>query len=165
LVQSLETISLIEKRVKVYYGDVGYGYESLFKEYLKGAVEINIEDPYIRKSHQISNLLRLLEVIVKVSDCKKINLVTAFDDKEQKEENSIVFDQIAHNLYEHNIEFHFSFSETLHDREIKLSNGWGIKMGRGLDYFQSLSGNYYQIGVNDMDLRPCLETNFDFYKS
>lgn len=162
--ESLEPSSLIEKRVKVYYGDVGYGYESLFKEYLKGAIEINIEDPYIRKNHQISNLLRLFEVIAKVGDCKKINLVTAFDDMGQKEENTTIFEQIADNLFEHNIEFRFSFSETLHDREIKLSNGWGIKMGRGLDYFQSLLGNYYQIGVNDMDMRPCLETNFDFYQ-
>lgn len=38
-------------------------------------------------------------------------------------------------------------------------------MGRGLEYFQSLAGNYFQIGVSDFDLRPCLETSFDFYKS
>ena len=105
-----------------------------------------------------------MEVIAKVGDCKKISLVTAFDDMEQKEENTTIFEQIVDNLFEHNIEFRFQFSETLYDREIKLSNGWGMKMGRVLDYFQSLSGNYYQIGVNDMDLRPCLETNFDFYK-
>lgn len=160
----LQNVELTEKRVKLYYGDVGYGYESLFEDYLIGAVEINIEDPYIRKNHQFSNLLRLFELIVKIGDCKKINLTTGYDDMEQKEEITSVLQQIADNLFEHEIEFRFQFSETLHDREIKLSNGWGIKMGRGLDYFQSLSGNYYQIGVNDMDLRPCLETNFDFYK-
>jgi len=33
-----------------------------------------------------------------------------------------------------------------------------------LDYFQSLAGNFFQIGVNDLDLRSCLEASFDFYK-
>lgn len=37
--------------------------------------------------------------------------------------------------------------------------------GRGLDYFHSLSGIYFQVGENDLDLRPCLETKFDFIKN
>lgn len=156
--------ALIEKRVKVLYGDTGYGYESLFGAYLAGVKIVTIEDPYIRKNHQISNFLRFCELLVKVSECKVINLKTGYDDTDQKNEIEDSFVQIADNLFEYGITFNFEFSNTLHDREIKLSNGWAIKMGRGLDYFQSLSGNYLQIGVNDMDLRPCLETNFDFYK-
>ena len=48
---------------------------------------------------------------------------------------------------------------------MEISNGWRIVMGRGLDYFQSLGGNYHQIGTNDHSLRPCLECGFDFIKS
>jgi ATP-dependent Lon protease len=162
--QETVTPSLTEKRVKVLYGDIGYGYNLIFKDYLIGASVVTIEDPYIRKNHQISNLLRFCEILVKVGDCKKINLVTGFDDDIQKKDAELTFEQIADNLFEHGIEFRFEFSNTLHDREIKLSNGWGIKMGRGLDYFQSLSGNYFQVGANDLDLRPCLETSFDYYK-
>jgi len=156
--------NLIEKRIKVLYGDTGYGYESLFGAYLVGVKIVTIEDPYIRKNHQISNFLRFCELLVKVSDCLVINLTTGYDDIDQKAEIEDSFAQIADNLFEYGITFNYEFSNTLHDREIKLSNGWAIKMGRGLDYFQSLSGNYLQIGVNDMDLRPCLETSFDFYK-
>lgn len=155
---------LIEKRIKVLYGDTGYGYESLFGAYLAGVKIVTIEDPYIRKNHQISNFLRFCELLVKVSECKVINLTTGYDDTDQKDEIEDSFAQIADNLFEYGITFNYEFSNILHDREIKLNNGWAIKMGRGLDYFQSLSGNYLQIGVNDMDLRPCLETNFDFYK-
>ena len=155
---------LKEKRIKVHYGDIGYGFETMFKSYMKGAKEITIEDPYIRLKHQITHLLRLIEVAVKVGDVKKIKLITYYDDDAQKTENSAIFDQIADNLFENDVEFRYEFKETLHDREIKMSNGWNVKMGRGLDYFQALNGNYYQVGVNDLDLRPCLESNFDYYR-
>lgn len=156
---------LEEKRIKIHYGDTGYGYETLFKEYLTGATEIVIEDAFIRQKHQINNFLRLCEIIVKIGECKKLKLITGVDDDDQKNENTLAFDQIANNLFEYEIEFKYDFSDILHDREIKLNNGWHIKMGRGLDYFQSLAGNYFQVGTNDLDLRPCLETNFDFYKT
>ena len=156
---------LEEKRIKVLYGDTGYGYETIFKDYVVGASEITLEDAYIRQKHQINNFLRLCEIIVKEACCKKLTLITNSDDDDQKKENILVFDQIANSLFEHDIEFRVEFSEILHDRELKMNNGWNIKMGRGLDYFQSLGGNYFQIGTNDLDLRPCLETSFDFYKS
>jgi ATP-dependent Lon protease len=156
---------LSEKRIKIHYGDIGYSFEAVFKDYLTGAAEVVVEDAYIRQKHQITNFLRFCEMLVKVGDCKKLTLITSTDDEGQKKDNILTFDQIADNLFDHGIEFRTEFSNTLHDREIKLSNGWNIKMGRGLDYFQSLAGNYLQIGVSDFDLRPCLETSFDFYKS
>ena len=156
--------TLDEKRIKILYGDTGYGYETLLKDYLVGATEIVLEDSYIRQKHQVNNFIRLCEIIVKIGDCKKITLITGTDDEDQKKDNNLIFDQVANNLFEHEIEFRYEFSEILHDREIKMNNGWNIKMGRGLDYFQSLGGNYFQVGTNDLDLRPCLETSFDFYK-
>ena len=71
---------------------------------------------------------------------------------------------MAASFHEIGIEFRYKFDDLLHDRGLKLSNGWHVKMGRGLDYFQSLAGNYLQPGAFDLDLRPCLQTNFDFYK-
>jgi ATP-dependent Lon protease len=103
---------------------------------------------------------------IKCGDYTKFNggLCLACYKADQKETEQI-FEQITENLFDHGVEFRFEFSNTLHDREIKLSNGWGIKMGRGLDYFQSLSENYFQVGANDLDLLPCLETSFDYYNS
>ena len=109
----------------------------MFKDYLVGATDIIIEDAYIRQKHQINNFLRLCEIIVKIGHCKKITLITGTDDEDQKKENNLIFDQIANNLFEHEIEFRYEFSEILHDRETKMNNGRNIKMGRGLDYFQS----------------------------
>lgn len=160
-----ESIQLIEKRLKIHYGDIGYSFESVFSQYLIGASAISLEDPYVRQKHQITNFLRFCELLVKIGDCRKLTLTTGVDDEVQKQENILAFDQIADNLFEHDIEFRVQFSETLHDRELQLNNGWNIKMGRGLDYFQSLGGNYFQVGTTDLDLRPCLETSFDFYRT
>jgi len=154
----------IEKYLKVHYGDIGYSYEEVFKDYLIGVKEVIIQDPYIRQKHQISNFLKLAELLVKIGDCKKIHLITSSDDEEQKKENRYYFEKIADSLFENEIEFTFEFSNTIHDRQIETSNGWRIVMGRGLDYFQSLGGNYFQIGVNDQSLRPCLECGFDFIR-
>ncbi|MDA9198737.1 BREX system Lon protease-like protein BrxL [Schleiferiaceae bacterium] len=154
----------IEKHLKIHYGDVGYSYEDVFKDYLIGAIELTIQDPYIRQKHQISNFLKFAELLVKIGDCKKIHLVTSSDDLEQERENKYAFEQIADSLFENEIEFTFEFSETIHDRQMEISNGWRIVMGRGLDYFQSLGGNYHQIGTNDQSLRPCLECGFDFIR-
>ena len=154
----------IEKHLKVHYGDIGYSYEDVFKDYLIGAKEVTIQDPYIRQKHQISNFLKLAELLVKIGDCNKIHLVTSSDDSEQERENKFAFEQIADSLFENEIDFSFEFSDTIHDRQIETSTGWRIVMGRGLDYFQSLAGNYMQIGVNDQSLRPCLECSFDFIK-
>ncbi len=154
---------LKEQRIKVLYGDTGYSYQTLFEPYLVGATKVVLEDPYIRQKHQITNFLRFAELIVKVGDCKKLTLITGFDTMEQKDSNTLIFDKIKDSLHENGVELEVVFSTILHDREIIMSNGWSVKMGRGLDYFQPLAGNYYQVGVNDLDLRPCLETSFDFY--
>jgi ATP-dependent Lon protease len=129
---------------------------------LKGSEEVVIEDPYIRTSHQISNFLRFCELVVKVGDCTKLTLVTTAENEEQQHKNEQYFSQISSSLEEQGILLTVHFSKTLHDREVWLSNGWRVRMGRGLDYFQSPAGNYLQIGVSDLDLRPCLETNIDF---
>jgi ATP-dependent Lon protease len=152
----------IEKHFKIHYGDIGYGYEKVFEPYLIGAKEIRLEDPFIRQKYQIINFLKFCELAVKIGDVKKIILTTWADDIEQQTENQTMFDQIANSLFDNDVELEIIFSNTLHDRNIYLSNGWRITMGRGLDYFQSLAGEYFQIGANDQDLRPCLETNFDF---
>lgn len=155
---------LEEKNVKIHYGDVGYSYEAVFGSYLKGVEKIVVEDPYIRQNHQISNFVKFCELAVKIGDVKHIKLITSIDDEDQQRENQNYFEQLANSLFENDIELEFVFSNTIHDRQILLSTGWRIILGRGLDYFQSLAGNYFQIGTNDQDLRPCLETNIDYIK-
>lgn len=44
----------------------------------------------------------------------------------------------------------------------RLSNGWIIKIGRGLDYFKAPNGKFV-LGACDLELRPCLETIIDIF--
>lgn len=43
-----------------------------------------------------------------------------------------------------------------------LSNGWIIKIGRGLDYFKKAAGRF-SLGIFDYNLRQCHETTIDVF--
>ena len=153
-----------EKHLVIRYGDVGYGYEGLFGKYLAEARVIDVQDPYIRAPHQIANFVRLCELIAKIGTAKSIRLRTATDDRMQEVATSEKFDLLASDLAAYDIRFEFSFDARIHDREIRLDNGWVIKIGRGLDYFQRVDCPRSGFGMNDFDLRPCLETSVDIFK-
>ena len=52
----------------------------------------------------------------------------------------------------------------IHDREIRLDNGWIIKIGRGLDFHQRPS-SWLEVGAHDPNLRTCLETTVDIFEA
>ena len=142
-------------------------FKKVFKDYLVGAKELVLEDPYIRREHQVVNFVRFCELVAKVGDAQKMKLITWYDDEDQKKENELKrFDPLMTSLFENDItlEIDYKNPKEMHDRYLRLSNGWTIKMGKGLDYFQNLGGNYFQLGANDQDLRTCVQTSFDFYR-
>ncbi len=52
----------------------------------------------------------------------------------------------------------WKFSDSLHDRCLRLSHGWRIVLGRGLDIWQKPAGaGKYWVGVSEPALRKCLE--------
>ena len=154
---------LREKHVRIGYGDIGYTYENLFGAYLIGAKEITVEDPFIRVPHQISNFLRFCELAVKTGSAQVINLVTGFDDSKQKTETEEKLKLVASSLVDHGIKLNLKFSDTLHDREIRLDNGWTVQIGRGLDIYQKLD-NWFSVGTSDLEMRPCMETRVDIFR-
>jgi len=155
---------LSEKHLVIRYGDVGYGYESLFGRYMIGATLVDVQDPYLRAPHQIANFVRFCELVAKIGSAKNIRLRTASDDQMQEVATSEKFDTLASDLAGYDIKFEFSFDARIHDREIRLDNGWIIKIGRGLDYFQRVDRPRSAFGMNDFDLRPCLETSVDIFR-
>ena len=155
---------LSEKHYTIFYGDTGHSYESIFGPYLMGAKIIEIEDPYIRMPHQIQNLVRFCEIIIKLSSIKRIELVTGYDDEPQKLEIEQKLGDLKQSLLEVDVVFDFDFNPNIHDREIRLDNGWVVKIGRGLDFYQKPQ-SWNEIGANDLSLRKCLETKVDIYKA
>jgi len=152
-----------EQHYTIYYGDTGYSYEEIMGPYLKGAKEITVEDPYIRTPHQIQNFVRFCEMILTHSLIRVINLVTGYDDQANRKDIEEKLGLLKQSLLEHDIVLNVTFNPHMHDREIRLDNGWAIKIGRGLDFYQKPQ-SWYEIGVNDLSLRKCLETKVDIFK-
>lgn len=143
---------------------VGFSYVKLFGPYLDETVsEVWVEDPYIRHIHQLYNLLRFCEMLIQ-GPCKvkKVNLLTSQDETRSNELQEGALVELRQSLQGHDIALNISYSDTLHDREIRFNNGWIIKIGRGLDYFKKPAGRF-SIGYADYDLRPCHETTVDIF--
>lgn len=156
-------VELREQHFSILYGDTGYSYESIFGQYLKGAKVVVIEDPYIRMQHQIHNFVRFCETVLKAGTVKKICLITGYDDTTQLADIAEKLDELKQSLLEQDVELEVKLNPNIHDREIRLDNGWIIKIGRGLDFYQK-PGGWFEVGANDFTLRKCLETKVDIFK-
>lgn len=165
-----------KRTIQIEFGQRNCSYEALFAEYFRArgkdglpAAHVVVEDPYIRSPHQVANFLRLCELVVKcAAPCGvSIELETTRDpDAGRAKDQEAELKEIASSLAEQKPEcsLEVRFSDTLHDRRIVLSNGITIKIGRGLDFYQSPGTKpKLWIGRFDWDLRPCLETTIDIF--
>lgn len=153
-----------EQHFTILYGDTGYSYESIMGPYLQGAKAVVIEDPYIRLQHQIQNFVRFCETILKAGTVKKITLITGHDDKTPLAEMAEKLEELKQSLLELDVELEVKLNPNIHDREIRLDNGWVVKIGRGLDFYQRPSG-WFEVGAHDLNLRKCLETKVDIFRA
>lgn len=155
---------LIERHFTIMYGDIGHSYESIIGPYLRGAKAVVIEEPYVRLQHQIQNFVRFCECVLKAGTVKKINLVTGYDDNTQLADIKEKLDELKQSLLELDVELEVKLNPNMHDREIRIDNGWVIKIGRGLDFFQK-PGGWFEVGTHDLSLRKCLETKVDIFRA
>lgn len=151
-----------EQHFTILYGDTGHSYETIMGPYLRGAKEVTIEDPYIRLQHQIQNFVRFCETCLKSGSIKTINLVSSYDDRTELADISDKLEDLKQSLLESDIVLNVALNPNMHDREIRLDNGWHIKIGRGLDFYQR-PGSWFEVGTNDVTLRKCLETKVDIF--
>ena len=153
-----------EQHFTIRFGDTGYTFHSIIEPYLVGAKKVVIEDPYIRLSHQIGNFVRFCEALVKSPTIKNIQLVTSVDDKTDLKDMNDRLTDLQQSLLEMDVKLDIKINKNLHDREIRFDNGWVVKIGRGLDFYQK-PDTWHSIGVHDYSLRPCMETKVDVYRS
>uniref|UniRef100_A0A1L8DPW6 Putative phospholipase d-like domain at c-terminus of mit n=1 Tax=Nyssomyia neivai TaxID=330878 RepID=A0A1L8DPW6_9DIPT len=148
----------IKEKICIVENSRGHSYRSLFGKYLDGNVsEIEVEEPYLREHFQLTNLVMFCELAI--SNCKNlkyINVKTTPAGADQLEAFKMLRDSLknAKGVY-----LSVDFSEHIHDRQILLSNGHIIKIGRGLNYFKKVEK--YCLGTYDFDFRECRETNVD----
>ena len=158
-----ENNKLIEKSIIINEGDTGFSYKSLFYPYLKSATKIKIVDPYIRLEHQIRNLMIFCEMFSTDEDEKYIHLLTRSENPYFEEEVEKKLSQVKENLTRYGIILSFEFDKTIHDRFIESDNGWKIKLGRGLDFYQKPE-NFYDISEFNQTKKKCHSCEIDFKK-
>ncbi len=114
-------------------------YERLFGDYLKGAKEIHLIDPYIRKFHQVKNLSEFCHMLYKIKPVDEEITLKLFTNPDAGERQTVDgwLIQLESNLEGTGINFEYSLesSDNQHDRSIETDTGWKIVIGRGLDIF------------------------------
>lgn len=155
---------LKNKQFTIRYGDTGFSYRSIFGDYLIGAKKLVVEDPYIRREHQISNLLQLCELAVEAGTIKTIELVTTAENPAQQAEAEKRLAEIQETLADCDVVFTYRFDAEAPGREIRTDTGWQIQMDRGLEIYQGPLSRL-RIGATNYDLRPCMETKVKIFKN
>ncbi|XP_055688507.1 MIT domain-containing protein 1 [Lutzomyia longipalpis] len=156
--ERMRTKGEIKDKILIVENSTGHSYKSLFGKYLDGNVkEILVEEPYLREHFQLTNLVMFCELaVVNCKNLKCINVKTTKAGPDQLE----AFKQLNESLKTlRGVNLSVEFSDHIHDRQILLSNGHIIKIGRGLNYFKK--AEKYCLGTYDFDFRECRETNVD----
>jgi ATP-dependent Lon protease len=130
----------------------GVSYEKLLVPYLSGATEIAITDPYVRQFHQARNLMELVEALAvgkDPADEVKVLLVTSesTDGPEKLQKQMEFLLRVKQAAAVAGITLDVRFDATIHDRSIVANSGWRINLGRGLDIFQFVANDAFDLAV------------------
>lgn len=155
--------TLREGAVSFRLGQTGVTFEKLFMPYLSKSKVITIEDPFVRTSWQLRNLIEFLTMLVdnRPDEDIKVRLVTW----EEDEKLPVLIDRlddIKDDMATYGIDFDYSFRD-FHDRQITTDDGWNISLGRGLDIYDKY--NAYSIASGRQDHRKCREFRVIYMKS
>jgi ATP-dependent Lon protease len=134
----------------------GISFKSLFGDYLIGATDIKLIDPYIRLPYQLRNFMEFAKLIAEKKDPEvevKLHLVTS-NNLDYIEGAREAFEQMTLSFESIGIIFSYEFDENIHDRSILLDNGWKILLGRGLDLWQK-TGGWYDVNEYIQEKRLC----------
>lgn len=148
------------KHIVVEENEKSISYHKLFAEYLNGATEITILDPYVRHFYQVKNLMEFIQMVLNIKpegEDIEIKLVTKYDDF-REQESSDRFEQLKESIDGSGISFEYEYDQTqsFHARSIETNTGWKISIDRGLDIFQPYDfKNPFNLANNIQEERLC----------
>ncbi len=131
--------------------------------YLSKSKEITIEDPFVRTSWQLRNLIEFLTMLVdkRPDEEIKVHLVT-WEEDEKLPTLIDRLDDIKDDMATYGIEFDYAFRD-FHDRQITTDDGWSINLGRGLDIYDKY--NAYSVASGRQDRRKCRDFRIIYMRS
>jgi ATP-dependent Lon protease len=136
----------------------GVSFDLLFGPYLLGATEITITDPYIRRFHQARNLMELIEGIATSKDPADEVVVKLITSEESESEELArkqieLLAKVRQGAAVGGVAFDVTFDGSIHDRWITTDTGWRILLGRGLDIFQYVTGDAFDLASRLQEYR------------
>jgi ATP-dependent Lon protease len=143
----------------------GISYKNLFGEYMTGASEIILRDPYIRLPYQLRNFMEFAKLIAEQKhpdDEVSLHLITN-NNEDYIQNAKQAFIEIVDSLDQSGIKFTYEFNDVQHDSSIAFNNGWEILLGRGLDIYQKTNG-WYDIAEYYQEKRLCRECEVTYVK-
>jgi ATP-dependent Lon protease len=155
-----EPISGLEsgRHVVIKENQTGVSYKKLFADHLRGANRIEIVDPYIRRYHQVENILMFCDMLLReMPDGEEIevSLLTGADSENQDEQEEYL-EQLKDSLRGSPVRFEYEITwDSIHARSIKTDTGWKISLDRGLDIFQPKNDNRFDLGRVNQEARRC----------
>ena len=149
------TLNLEPHQTVLRDNQTGISYRKLFDDYLKGAKNITLQDPYIRMYYQFNNLMEFCLMLGNNKSPEEvINLeVVTWNDEEYVDDTIKNLDEVQESVQDLGINFTYRI-EQHHDRYIAADNGWKITLGRGLDIFEKIEGRFNVAGL-DQTKRKC----------
>ena len=158
-----EEEQLQSKTISIREGQMGHSYKSLFGPYLKGAKTIYLTDPFVRFDYQLRNLVAFINIIDTSEGEVELKLITSAEDEYEEISLEQKYKDVRASAAQHGLVFKYEFNKAIHDRSIKLDNGWNIYPGRGLDMFQKPDSRY-DISEIDQKKRKCRQTEIVFQR-
>ncbi len=136
----------------------GVSFETLLIPYLRGSSRITIVDPYIRVFHQARNLMELVEAIARDKDpADEVTIaLTTSESTDGPEKQQAQFEfllKVQQAAAVAGIKLDVALSDAIHDRSIKTDTGWRILLGRGLDIFQYVKNDPFDLASNLQEFR------------
>jgi GTPase SAR1 family protein len=129
-------------RLQLREGSTGWSYDKLFDpQFLQGALQLSLIDPYLYGAHQLRNLKEFLLHVAETIKPKAIEIITAHADNESTLQQNRVLESVSKDLFEQfGVALTLRRETGLHDRYLRLDHGVLFKLGRGLDIYKPATG-------------------------
>jgi ATP-dependent Lon protease len=155
-----KTSEAAEQHLVIEENQKGISWDQLLGPYLQGASKLIITDAYLRKFHQLRNLMELLEAVTCLKTDEEeveVHVITVEDPLTgEQQKNSLM--NIQENIWGGGIRFSWEFvpEKSIHARHIVTDTGWKILLDRGLDIFQAFdSKDAFSLASRLQKYRSC----------